>query len=156
MMMERAYMAGTFYEANTSWFPRGLKGLKTLYNKSASSPMRCSIVGIVSPDDLHMESHGNFDADGGSDAANRFRDAQYTLTLRNPGDAHPQFAADFTKSVQIVKDLAGNLPETNASVLPFIDESDGKVSLRFSRAVFEKFVSIFVPLSSDLLYSFII
>lgn len=147
MMMERSYIPGRTFLASTTWFAKKLRGVKTLYDRTASFPMKCSIVGVVSTAGLHLDSHGDFSVDKSGELDGRLRDAHYKITLERPGSESP-FSRDFDNGVSCIKELISNLPDTRKTSLPFLNETDGGVTLNFTRPVFDRFVRLpsFVPL----------
>lgn len=139
-MMERSYIAGLTFLASTTWFAKRLGGVKTLYDRTCSFPMKCSVVGVVASTGLHLDNHGDFSPDNSGRRGGKLRDARFRITLRRPTSEDSPFFKDFDRCVESVLDLVDTLPDSVKKTFPFIKGSDGDITLNFTRPVFDGFV----------------
>lgn len=96
-------------------------------------PATCAVVGMVSPNRLLLEAHGNFNPTYDKALEN----AKVQFQLVSP-TFHPEFDGDFKLAIGRIQALQGMVINEGPGAEHFIVKDGWKEGLKFSSPLFEK------------------
>jgi hypothetical protein len=100
-----AYVASPDFLRTTSWVASIAQDTLRRASINRFSPFHVSIVGVVSPQNLYMQPHGNFSTEPSSpygQTTSIFAQAEYKFSL-SPPLRYPSFMEDFEKAIQNIR-----------------------------------------------------
>lgn len=137
-------MASSGFARHVEWVKSGNQddlviAMSALERSNTPCPRAtCAVVGIVSPNRLFLEPHGNYNPNFEKTALETSK-AQFMLVAPT---LHPEFEADFEQGIKSIESVQKMACKDGPGAEHFVISDNGKKGLKFSSPLFEKRVCI--------------